>query len=111
MDLYSLAIMCFWLVFGERLAVDARLSHKFLDYDEDLLAAQCLGEYQTETLLQALKLKGRLPDIAHQILMELDIAPQLREGLDNFFQSNLSNDPTNRIADLRQLVTIMDPHR
>jgi hypothetical protein len=111
MDLYSFAMLCFWLLFSERLVVTARPSRDFLDEGGVLAFAQPNSEDQIEDILQALKLEDRLPDVAHQLLMELDIAPRQRGGLDQFFRSNLSSDPIKRIPDFGQLIKILEPNR
>ena len=84
----------------------------YLDIMADVQTfSQSHNPSRTEDLLQALKRRGKLPEISQELVSMLNTNPEKKSSLNQFFQSNLSSNPKDRIVDLTRCREIMDPDR
>ena len=91
MDIYSFALVCFWLLMSESFAL--------VDSKSALLA---IRDY---------KRSGSLVDEACKLVDSLDAASSLKEGLKNLFQMTLISESRKTLRSIAELIPCLDPDR
>lgn len=110
MDVFSLGMLCLWVLFEKYFCGTTPLPQTASWANE--LFAQTSNPYSTGIILETLKHQDKLVLLAQQFLdAETTVKPEKMIALSQFLISALSCDSDRREASLQQLVDVLAPHR
>lgn len=108
-DVYSFGLLCLWVLFGN---THSGVSVTTSGSNIELLSFDGPPAPHVRTLLEELKDKDRMEDIAHQLIQTIsDLSVEDGARLREFFRLAVAHDPRNRSSDLGKLVVLLSPQR
>lgn len=111
MDVFSLGLLCFWLVFKEHLSGDTSATLSGVGgYVCSTFCEKPCKEHQKKNL-EKLKSENRLVAFACFYTTLLDVDENRKGNLRLFFSSTLADDPHQRARDLRHLLSLLGVDR
>lgn len=106
-DIFSLGLLCFWLVFKEHLSGDTSTTLNDLGgYVSSTICGNSCKEHQKQNL-NKLKLENELITFACRYTKILDVDENRKSDLRLFFSSTLAEDPDQRDRDLKHLSSFL----
>ena len=108
MEVFSVGMLCFWVMFEEYFSAKAILPHEALWVEQYL---QNKGEKdRSREVLEELKNEDKLALLARQLVMtEQDLDDSKKQELQRFFSASLRCRPDERAADLKQVFRFLAP--
>ncbi|KAF8534369.1 hypothetical protein BDD12DRAFT_896064 [Trichophaea hybrida] len=107
-DVYSFGLLCFWVLFGNRLSDVTTLN--ISEGNTEQLSFEILSEHHGPTLLESLKTQDKMVAIADELTESMpDLSDEHKIHLKQFFSLTLAYKPDDRMADIAQLVNLLIP--
>jgi serine/threonine protein kinase len=101
MDLFSLGMVCLWVIFEKYLSGIVPLPQEILWVEPYIQS--CGEKHRSKSILQAAKDENKLVQLARQLVMaEGDLEDYQKEQLRRFFDASLVREPNSRDVDLKQ---------
>ena len=100
MDVYSLGLLCFWMLFHD-VGLDTSL---FQIEAHDWKDIQTVGQlFDNTALVEQLKVSGQLREIACHVCQKASLVEEKRHGLLSFLRATLALQPQERCLNVRDL--------
>ena len=109
MDVFSLGVLCLWLMFKDQLSSHAPVTLDIASTTSESAAQpKTCGQWQRQNL-GGLKTAGKLTLFAESALERSNLDEKQKMSLGHFFGLTLAHDPDKRDSDLRHLLNMLAP--